>query len=165
MREVMRLWTRAVPVMVVAGPGIVKMYAATIILRAADMARDQRSRLVAIAGTLMVACSSAPTAPSPAATIRIWAFGVDPREVRIERWNYVMFVNADSRPHTIVSDPVDLHTQCPVLNRVGVILPGGEPGKRQHHRQDGLRLSRPQRPGGRGAEGPDHHRLTLFLLP
>jgi hypothetical protein len=35
-----------------------------------------------------------------------------------------MFVNADSRSHTIVSDPVDLHTQCPVLNRVGVILPG-----------------------------------------
>jgi plastocyanin len=88
------------------------------------MAQDQRSRLVAIAGVLMVACSSAPTAPSPAATIRIGTSGVDPREVRIERGNYVMFVNADSRPHTIVSDPVDLHTQCPALNRVGVIPPG-----------------------------------------
>ena len=88
------------------------------------MARDQRSRLVAIAGALMVACSSAPAAPSPAATIRIGPSGLDPREVRIERWNHVMFVNADSRPHTIVSDPVDLHTQCPALNRVGVILPG-----------------------------------------
>ena len=35
-----------------------------------------------------------------------------------------MFVNADGRPHMIVSDPVDLHTQCPVLNRVGIIQPG-----------------------------------------
>jgi plastocyanin len=88
------------------------------------MAWDQRSRFVAIAGVLMVACSSAPTAPSPAATIRIGPSGADPREVRIERWNYVTFVNADSRPHTIVSDPVDLHTQCPALQRVGVIPPG-----------------------------------------
>ena len=34
------------------------------------------------------------------------------------------FVNADSRPHAIVSDPVDLHSQCPALNRVGLIPPG-----------------------------------------
>jgi len=88
------------------------------------MVRDQRARFVAIAGVLMMACSSAPSAPSPAATIRIGPSGVDPREVRIERFNYVTFINADSRPHTIVSDPVDLHTQCPALNRVGVIAPG-----------------------------------------
>ena len=88
------------------------------------MARDQRSRLVAIAGALVVACSSEPTAPSPAATIRIGPAGVDRHEVTIERWNYVTFVNADSRPHAIVSDPVDLHTQCPALNRVGLIAPG-----------------------------------------
>ena len=73
---------------------------------------------------LLAACSSAPSAPSPAATIRIGPSGVEPREVRIERWNYVTFVNADSRPHAMVSDPVDLHSQCPALNRVGVIPPG-----------------------------------------
>jgi plastocyanin len=50
--------------------------------------------------------------------------GVEPREVRIEHGNYVTFVNADSRPHAIVSDPVDLHSQCPALNRVGLIPPG-----------------------------------------
>lgn len=76
---------------------------------AAEMVRDQRARVVAIAGVVMMACSSAPSAPSPAATIRI---------------GHVTFINADSRPHTIVSDPVDLHTQCPALNRVGVIAPG-----------------------------------------
>ena len=74
--------------------------------------------------SLLAACSSAPAAPSPAATIRIGPAGVEPREVQIERWNYVTFVNADSRPHAIVSDPVDLHSQCPALNRVGVIAPG-----------------------------------------
>lgn len=88
------------------------------------MVRDQRVRVVALAGVLVVACSSPPAAPSPAATIRIGPAGVDPREVRIERWNYVTFVNADSRPHAITSDPVDLHTQCPALNRVGIIPPG-----------------------------------------
>jgi hypothetical protein len=73
---------------------------------------------------LLAACSSTPSAPSPAATIRIGPSGVEPREVRIERWNYVTFVNADSRSHAIVSDPVDLHSQCPALNRVGLIPPG-----------------------------------------
>ena len=86
--------------------------------------REHRGRLIAIAGLLTVACSSAPSAPSPAATIRIGPSGVDPREVRVKRGNYVTFVNADGRPHVIVSDPVDLHSQCPVLNRVGIIQPG-----------------------------------------
>ena len=52
------------------------------------MVRDQRARFVAFAGVLMMACSSAPSAPSPAATIRIGPSGVDPRELRIERFNY-----------------------------------------------------------------------------
>ena len=72
---------------------------------------------------LVAACSSAPSAPSPAATIRIGPASVEPREVRIERWNCVTFVNADSRPHAIVSDSVDPHSQSPALNRVGVIRP------------------------------------------
>jgi plastocyanin len=80
--------------------------------------------MTAFAALLAVACGSGPAAPSPAATIRIGAAGVEPREVRIEHGNYVTFVNADSRPHAIVSDPVDLHSQCPALNRVGLIPPG-----------------------------------------
>src|SRR4029450_2960858 len=85
--------------------------------------RDQWGRIAAIAGLLTIACTSAPSAPSPAAAIRIGPSGVDPRGGPLGRRNYVTFVNADSRPHTIVSDPVDLHTQCPALNRVGVIPP------------------------------------------
>ena len=70
------------------------------------------------------ACSSAPSAPSPAATLNIGPTGIEPREVRINTWDIVTFVNNDSRPHAIVSDPVDLHTQCPAINRVGTLQPG-----------------------------------------
>jgi plastocyanin len=86
--------------------------------------REHRGRISAIAALLTIACSSTPSARSPAATFRIGPAGVDPHEVRVKRGNYVMFVNNDNRPHTMVSDPVDLHTQCPVLNRVGIISRG-----------------------------------------
>ena len=33
------------------------------------------------------------------------------------------FVHNDVRPHTI-ADPVDVHTLCPPLNRVGTLQPG-----------------------------------------
>ena len=75
-------------------------------------------------GALIGGCESSPTAPSAAATISIGAAGVSPGEVRIKSWNYVKFMNNDTRPHTIVSDPVDLHSQCPPLNRVGLLQPG-----------------------------------------
>jgi len=73
---------------------------------------------------LMSGCGSGPSAPSAAATITITATGISPKEVRIKAWNYVTFINMDSRPHAIASDPVDLHTQCPPLNRVGLLQPG-----------------------------------------
>lgn len=73
---------------------------------------------------LLPACGSSPNAPTAAATITITATGVSPKEVRIKAWNYVTFVNMDNRSHAIASDPVDIHTQCPPLNRVGVLLPG-----------------------------------------
>jgi hypothetical protein len=40
-----------------------------------------------------------------AATITISAAGVSPIDVRIRRWSFVTFVNNDSRPHSMVSDP------------------------------------------------------------
>ena len=36
----------------------------------------------------------------------------------------VLFVNNDSRPHAISSDPVDIHSDCPPLNDVGNLAPG-----------------------------------------
>ena len=83
---------------------------------------------VAVAAILLVlvgaGCGSSPSAPSGAATFTITSAGVSPKEVRIRAFNYVTFVNNDTRAHTMVSDPVDLHNQCPALNVVGVIQPG-----------------------------------------
>jgi hypothetical protein len=44
--------------------------------------------------------------------------------VRIKSWNHVTIVNNDSRPHQIVSDPVNVHTDCPAINEVGYLPPG-----------------------------------------
>jgi plastocyanin len=74
---------------------------------------------------LIAACGSSPSAPGdPEAIITITASGISPKEVRIKAWNSVRFVNDDTRAHTIVSDPIDLHTQCPPLNRIGTLQPG-----------------------------------------
>jgi hypothetical protein len=72
-----------------------------------------RARLVLLLLLPLAACGSNPAAPSePAATITIGAAGVFPAEVRIKAWGQVRFVNNDSRLHTMVSDPVDVHSQC-----------------------------------------------------
>jgi plastocyanin len=79
----------------------------------------------AVAAALLVAaCSSAPTAPTASATITIGPDGIAPSEVRIKAWSRVAFTNHDTRSHTIVSDPVDEHTQCPPINAVGIIPEG-----------------------------------------
>jgi hypothetical protein len=74
---------------------------------------------------LLSFCGSSPSAPGePQATITITAGGISPKETRIKAWNYVRFVNNDTRAHTIVSDPVDVHTDCPPLNRIATLRPG-----------------------------------------
>jgi plastocyanin len=84
-----------------------------------------RVRARAVAAALLAAsCSSAPTAPTAAVTITIGPNGIAPSEVKIRAWSRVAFTNNDTRPHTIVSDPVDLHTQCPPINVVGIVPEG-----------------------------------------
>ena len=80
--------------------------------------------MAAGAALLLIGCSGPPSAPSPAATIRIGPSGPEPREIRIRIAQYVAFVNTDVRPHVIVSDPVDEHSLCPAVNRVGLLQPG-----------------------------------------
>ena len=73
---------------------------------------------------LSAACGSAPTAPSEDAVITIGPSGVSPAEVRIKAWGRVKFVNSDTQPHTMVSDPIDTHNQCPPVNQIGLLAPG-----------------------------------------
>lgn len=71
---------------------------------------------------------STPTGPTGAGTpvtITIRADGtVDPRELRISIQGTVRFVNQDTRPHQPQSNPHLAHTDCPAINRVGVLQPG-----------------------------------------
>jgi plastocyanin len=83
-----------------------------------------RRALPLLLALLASACGSGPSAPSAAATITLGPTGISPKDVRIRAWNFVTFVNNDTRTHTMVSDPVDLHTQCPAINRIGVLQPG-----------------------------------------
>lgn len=74
---------------------------------------------------LLSSCGAAPSAPSGGdAIISITPSGVFPTEVRIKAWGQVQFVNNDNRPHSIVSDPIDVHSDCPPLNFVGTLQPG-----------------------------------------
>src|SRR3954451_14423359 len=69
--------------------------------------------------------SSSPAGPSAAdATITITSSGVSPAEVRIKAWGHVLFVNNDTRPHVVASDPVPTHSDCPPINAVGFLSPG-----------------------------------------
>ena len=76
-----------------------------------------------LAALLAGACDST-MGPSPPATITVGAAGVVPREIRIKRFDHVTFINNDTRVHNMVSDPINVHTQCPEVNRVGLLQPG-----------------------------------------
>jgi len=87
-------------------------------------------------GTLVVAAcggggSGSPTPTSPtatggtsAATITITSSGTSPRTVTVSAGSRVTFINNDSRPHDMASDPHPSHGDCPPLNDVGFLQPG-----------------------------------------
>ena len=70
-----------------------------------------------------------------------------------------MFTNTDTRPHSILSDPIDTHTECPPVNQVGLL-------NRGESRTTGtLNLSRvcrfhDQLNRSDDAEEPDHRRMN-----
>ena len=101
----------------------------------------RHAALVAVSMAVGVACGggggggySAPSTPSgstggggastAAATIRVSAAGVSPRDVSVEVGQQVMFVNDDTRSHEMMSDPHPTHGSCPEINDVGDLAPG-----------------------------------------
>lgn len=74
--------------------------------------------------------SPTPSSPTPApggssgATITITSSGVSPRTVTVSAGSRVTFVNNDSRPHDMASDPHPSHTDCPAVNDAGFLQPG-----------------------------------------
>jgi plastocyanin len=67
-----------------------------------------------------VTCSTLPDAK----TILISNNAVCPQTLTVPRGAQVTFINGDSRPHEMYSDPHPEHTDCPELNQVGHLEPG-----------------------------------------
>ena len=86
----------------------------------------RRFLALAAAACLAGACGDATTGPTAEADaiVTITSAGVSPKDVRLKAWNQVVFINNDTQPHNILSDPVNEHTQCPAINTVGYLPPG-----------------------------------------
>jgi len=91
--------------------------------------------LVVGLAALVVSCGddSSPSSPSPTpippgptvntTTITLTSSGASPRDITVPVGARVTFVNNDSAPHDMNSDPHPAHTGCPDLN-VGFISGG-----------------------------------------
>ena len=68
---------------------------------------------------------TAPTGPTTATTtITISNNAVSPQNITITRGSQVTFINNDSRPHEMASNPHPEHADCPEINQVGFVNPG-----------------------------------------
>jgi plastocyanin len=57
-------------------------------------------------------------------TITITANGVSPQRIQVPVGSRVTFINNDSRPHEMNSDPHPNHGDCPPIDDVGFIAAG-----------------------------------------
>lgn len=76
----------------------------------------------------LAACGGSPPTPSPGGgggttTITLTASGVSAAQITVSPGTRVLFVNNDSRPHNMTSDPHPEHNDCPEINTVGVLQP------------------------------------------
>ena len=56
--------------------------------------------------------------------MNVTARGFEPPGVTVTVGGRVRFQNLDDRPHSIASNPVDTHSDCPPINEVGLLVPG-----------------------------------------
>ena len=71
----------------------------------------------------LAACGGgSPSSPSTGTTtITITASGVSPTQITVSAGTRVLFVNNDTRPHNMTSDPHPEHNDCPEINTVGLL--------------------------------------------
>jgi hypothetical protein len=87
-------------------------------------------KLLVVASLLVASCggSAMPPAPSPTANpnqVTITAAGaVSPKEIVVSPGSRVLFINGDSQPHDMASDPHPDHNLCTEINAVGLLRPG-----------------------------------------
>jgi plastocyanin len=85
---------------------------------------DARVGALAVVAALAACAKSSPSPPVETTTITITSAGVSPRNVSIAVGERVRFVNNDSRPHNMASDPHPEHNDCPEFDQVGFLTPG-----------------------------------------
>ena len=87
-----------------------------------------RLSAIGMFGVLAACGDSQPTAPSGPPvntnTITITSAGANPRNIQVAIGSRVLFVNQDSRPHWMASDPHPEHNDCPEFDPVGTLPPG-----------------------------------------
>jgi plastocyanin len=66
----------------------------------------------------------APAPPATVVVVTITPDGATPSTITIAPGTRIRFVNNDVLPHDMTSDPHPDHTQCPPINKVGLLLPG-----------------------------------------
>jgi plastocyanin len=62
--------------------------------------------------------------PVATTTITITSAGVSPQRITVPPGSRVTFINNDTRPHDMFSDPHPNHGDCPPLDDVGFLQPG-----------------------------------------
>jgi plastocyanin len=88
--------------------------------------------LVVLLAAACAACGGSstpatPTSPDNPNRMVISSSGVlTPSQITVTAGSRVLFINNDSQPHQIASDPHPEHTDCPEINQVGLLAPGQE---------------------------------------
>ena len=75
-------------------------------------------------GLTYTAPAPAPPPPATVVVVTITPDGATPSTITIAPGTRIRFVNNDVLPHDMTSDPHPDHTQCPPINKVGLLLPG-----------------------------------------
>jgi plastocyanin len=99
-------------------------------LGGAALAAAALASAMACGSTGSGASPSTPTSPGSCTTgpntttIIIANNAVCPQKITVTLGTQVTFVNEDTRPHEMYSDPHPEHTDCPEINQVGHLEPG-----------------------------------------
>ena len=86
-------------------------------------------RVIVILGLVATAACESDSAPSSGGgttgpTITITSSGVSTKTLTVSPGTQVTFLNSDSRPHDMASDPHPTHENCPPINQLGIIAAG-----------------------------------------
>jgi plastocyanin len=88
-------------------------------------------RHVMVAAILAVApaCGGAATPAAPQAvpsdvSISVTSTGFKPKDTTVALGGHATFQNIDDRLHSVASNPLTTHADCPVINDIGALVPG-----------------------------------------